>query len=34
MLIDWRIVHAQARVDFEKVKDDLDVVQLDMQESS
>jgi hypothetical protein len=34
MLDDQQVVHAQARVYFEKVKDDLDVAQLGMQESS
>ncbi len=34
MFDDRQIVHAQTRVDFEKVKDDFDVAQLGVQESS
>jgi hypothetical protein len=34
MLDDQQAIHAQARVYFEKVKDDLDVAQLGMQKSS
>ncbi len=34
MFNDWQAVHAQVKVYFEKVKDDLDVAQLGMQESS
>ncbi len=34
MFNDWQAAHAQARVYFEKVKDDLDVAQLGMQKSS
>jgi hypothetical protein len=34
MFDDRQVVHAQARVYFEKVKDDLDVAQVGMQESS
>jgi len=33
MFNDQQVVHAQAKVYFEKVKDDLDVAQLGMQES-
>jgi hypothetical protein len=34
MFNDRQVVHAQAKVYFEKVKDDLDVAQLGMQECS